>query len=108
MQVISSEHVYRICAWQDLMSALAAGHAGPRPLVDRVAIVHETAGVTDSYINIPAWIPGKAFASKITTVLPRNPSRFENIPAIQALLTLFDGDTGSPRAVIDGTSLTYV
>lgn len=108
MQVISAEHVYRICAWQDLMAALATAHAGPKPLVDRAAIVHDNEGVTETYINIPAWIPGEAFASKITTVLPRNPSRFESIPAIQALVTLFDGDTGSPRAVIDGTALTYM
>lgn len=108
MQVISAEHVYRICDWNDLMDALASAHAGPKPLVDRAAIVHDNDGVTETYINIPAWIPGQAFASKITTVLPRNPSRFEGIPAIQALVTLFDGDTGSPRAVIDGTSLTYV
>lgn len=108
MQVIPAEDVYRICAWQDLMDALAKGHAGPKPLVERTAIVHDNDGVTESYINIPAWIPGKAFASKITTILPRNPARFDGIPAIQALVTLFDGDTGSPRAVIDGTSLTYV
>ena len=108
MHVISAEHVYRICTWPDLMDALAEGHRGPKPLVDRAVITHDTQGVTDTYINIPAWIPGRAFASKITTVLPRNPTRFEGVPAIQALVTLFDGDTGSPRAVIDGTSLTYV
>lgn len=108
MQVISAEHVYRICVWQDLMDALVKAHAGPKPLVNRTDIVHDHDGVTETFINIPAWIPGQAFASKITTILPRNPSRFEGIPAIQALVTLFDGDTGSPRAVIDGTSLTYV
>ena len=108
MQVISAEHVYRICTWDNLMGALAKAHAGPKPLVERAAIFHDNDGVTETYINIPAWIPGKAFASKITTVLPRNPTRFDGIPAIQALVTLFDGDTGSPRAVINGTSLTYV
>lgn len=108
MLVISAEHVYRICAWPDLMAALATAHAGPKPLVNRTDIVHDNDGITETYINIPAWIPGQAFASKITTVLPRNPSRFEGIPAIQGLVTLFDGDTGSPRAVIDGASLTYM
>ncbi len=108
MHVISAEHVYRICLWDDLMTSLAEAHKADKPLVDRAAIVHENDGVTETFINIPAWIPGKAFASKIITVLPNNPGRFEGIPAIQALVTLFDGQTGSPRAVIDGTALTYV
>ncbi len=108
MHVISAEQVYRICAWDDLMSALAEAHKGEKPLVDRSAITRDNDDITETYINISAWIPGKAFASKMVTVLPQNPSRFEDIPAIQALVALFDGKTGSPRAVIDGTSLTYV
>ncbi|MGI9464234.1 MAG: ornithine cyclodeaminase, partial [Aestuariivirgaceae bacterium] len=108
MHVISADEVYRICAWDDLMTALAAAHADEKPLVDRSSIVRDNDGVTETYLNIPAWIPGKAFGSKIITVLPQNPARFEGIPAVQALVTLFDGQTGSPRAVIDGTSLTYV
>ncbi len=108
MMLISAADVFRICAWDDLMTALAKAHAGEKPLVDRSSIVRDNDGVTETYLNISAWIPGKAFGSKIITVMPKNPSRFENIPAIQALVVLFDGQTGSPRALIDGTSLTYV
>ncbi len=108
MHVIAAEHVYRICAWDDLMSALAEAHRGEKPLVERSAMMRDRDDVTEAYLAISAWIPGQAFVSKLTTVLPQNPSRFEGVPAIQAMVALFDGPTGSPRAVIDGTSLTYV
>ena len=107
MHIIGPDDVYRICDWQALADALERAHADEKPLVDRVSLVRDNDGITETYINIPAWIPGRAFASKIITVLPGNPSKFEGIPAVQALVTLFDGETGSPRAVIDGTSMTY-
>ena len=41
---------------------------------------------------------------KALTIRPDN--RSAGLPAIQALVILFDGKTGTPRALIDGTSLT--
>lgn len=41
---------------------------------------------------------------KALTIRPDNPAA--GLPAIQALVILFDGKTGKPRALIDGTSLT--
>jgi ornithine cyclodeaminase/alanine dehydrogenase-like protein (mu-crystallin family) len=41
---------------------------------------------------------------KALTIRPDNPT--VGLPAIQALVILFDGKTGKPRALIDGTSLT--
>lgn len=41
---------------------------------------------------------------KALTIRPDNPAK--GLPAIQALVILFDGETGTPRALIDGTSLT--
>lgn len=108
MHIISAEHVYRICSWHNLMDALSRAHYHERPLVDRLVIDSTVDASTQTYINLAAWLPGKAFASKIITILPGNPSKGTGLPAIQALVTLFDGATGSPRAIIDGTSLTYV
>ena len=44
---------------------------------------------------------------KVITVMPANPSKDNGCPAVQALYPIFDGETGAPRAVIDGTVLTY-
>lgn len=96
-----------MCRGGRLRSALSRAHQGAKPLTGRSVIEHERAGERQTYVNISAWLPDVAFASKVITILPGNPQRRADLPAIQALVNLFDGSTGSPRAVIDGTSLTY-
>src|SRR5690606_19659746 len=59
------------------------------------------------YFNLPAFLPGVAMGTKIATILPDNPVRHPGLPAIQALYALFDGEDGTPAAVIEGTALTY-
>jgi ornithine cyclodeaminase/alanine dehydrogenase-like protein (mu-crystallin family) len=107
MRIVGAEDVHRVCAWADLVSALRSAHRGPRPLITRASIEAEVRGVTQSYFNLPAFLPGVAMGTKIATILPDNPARFPDVPAIQALYALFDGDDGRPAAVIDGTALTY-
>ena len=41
---------------------------------------------------------------KVLTIFDGNPAR--GLPRIQALVTLFDGETGQPLAIMDGASLT--
>ncbi len=108
MRFVSADDVYRICRGTALIDALEIAHRGERPQNGRSLIQHEVAGELQSYVNISAWQPGEAFATKAITILPGNPSRDRELPAIQALVTLFDGKTGTPRAVVDGTALTYV
>lgn len=107
MLVISGEEVHRVCAWPALVAALCEAHRGPRPLIGRCALDAELRGVTQTYFNLPAFLPGIAMGTKIATILPDNVERFTGIPAVQALYALFDGDDGHPSAIIDGTALTY-
>ncbi|MEZ5774957.1 MAG: ornithine cyclodeaminase [Hyphomicrobiaceae bacterium] len=108
MRVVTGDEVHRICDWRALVTALKAAHGEGPPLVAREMIQSATPdGQTDTYINLAAWQPGRAMGSKLITVLPDNPDRNPDLPAIQAVFVLFDGATGSPRAVIDGTALTY-
>ncbi len=108
MRCVSADQVYRICRGTALIDALHQAHKGERPLREHSLIQREVNGELQSYVNISAWLPGEAFATKVITILPGNPSRAKGLPAIQALVPLFDGKTGAPRAVVDGTSLTYV
>ena len=107
MRVVGAEEVHRICGWRELVGALRMAHRGPRPLTARAALEAELRGVTQTYFNLPAFLPGVAMGTKIATILPDNPDRHPDVPAIQALYALFDGQNGSPAAVIDGTALTY-
>lgn len=107
MRFVSAEEVHRLCAWTPLVAALRAFHQGPRVLITRASIEAERSGVTQTYFNLPAFLPGVAMGTKIATILPDNPLRHPGVPAVQALYALFDGEDGSPAAVIDGTALTY-
>ena len=107
MLVVDGDDVHRVCAWPALVAALRAAHAGPRALIARASIEAELRGTTQTYFNLPAFLPGVAMGTKIATILPDNPTRFPGVPAVQALYALFDGEDGRPAAVMDGTALTY-
>ena len=107
MLVVDGEEVHRVCAWPALVAALHEAHRGPRPLIGRCALEASLRGVTQTYFNLPAFLPGIAMGTKIATVLPDNVRRHAGMPAVQGVYVLFDGDDGSPSAIIDGTALTY-
>ena len=54
---------------------------------------------------MPGEIPS-AFGAKLISLYPANPNR--DLPAIQGCIVLFDPDTGTPGAVIDGGSITAI
>ncbi|OUS14964.1 ornithine cyclodeaminase [Rhodospirillales bacterium 47_12_T64] len=53
---------------------------------------------------MPAWESGKAVGVKLVTVSPDNGEK--NLPAIQGIYILFDGETGTPKALIEAKTLT--
>ncbi|MBS7699726.1 MAG: ornithine cyclodeaminase family protein [Chelatococcus sp.] len=55
-------------------------------------------------LTMPAWNRGKAVGVKLVTVFPQNRTR--GLGAVSSLYILFDGQTGQPRAMIDGEALT--
>lgn len=54
---------------------------------------------------MPAWRSGEAIGIKSVTVFPDNP-RQNSLPSIMGVYLLLDGDTGAPKALIDGMQLT--
>src|SRR5438105_6935885 len=55
---------------------------------------------------MPGFLPGAALETKLVTVFPGNHPH--GLPSHQALIALFDPETGSPLAVMDGTHITAV
>ena len=53
---------------------------------------------------MPAWVPGRYLGVKLVNVFPGNGSR--DLPAVQGIYVLFDGETGAVLATIDGNELT--
>jgi ornithine cyclodeaminase/alanine dehydrogenase-like protein (mu-crystallin family) len=60
---------------------------------------------------MPGWRRGNnanaaAFALKAVCILPGNPAR--GLDAHQGLVTLFDGETGQPTAILDASAITEI
>jgi ornithine cyclodeaminase/alanine dehydrogenase-like protein (mu-crystallin family) len=58
---------------------------------------------------MPAYAAGdqrKTFALKAVCVMPENPSR--GLDAHQGVVTLFDGDTGMPTAIVNASAVTEI
>src|SRR5262245_57971276 len=68
MRLVSADEVHRICEWGKLVDAMAEAHRGGKPLVERCEL-HDG---RNTYLNLPAWLPGVAMGSKIVTVFPDN------------------------------------
>jgi ornithine cyclodeaminase/alanine dehydrogenase-like protein (mu-crystallin family) len=57
---------------------------------------------------MPAWRGGAApvFSLKTVCVMPGNPAR--GLDAHQGIVTLFDGETGQPTAILDASAVTEI
>lgn len=55
-------------------------------------------------VGMPAYMPNKLMSVKLVTVFHENHK--QNIPAHQAVINLFDSETGSPIAFMDGEYIT--
>jgi alanine dehydrogenase len=55
-------------------------------------------------LGMPAHMPGRHMSVKLVSVFHENHTL--NIPGHQALITLFDSETGTPLAVMDGSHIT--
>jgi ornithine cyclodeaminase len=102
-----------------LSAELVARHLDRRALIDALARAfrdadakvppreHYSFGGQEgerTLLVMPAWRPDRALGVKLVTVTAENSRR--NLPGVQASYVLFDGQTGTPRAVLDGTELT--
>ncbi len=54
---------------------------------------------------MPAWRPDREIGVKLLTIFPGN-EEAHGLSSVQAVYLLFDGGTGAPRALMDGTALT--
>ncbi len=100
---VPSETVHALLPYLDLVEAMVDGHLQAPAEVRRV--VYGPAGSDQTFLGLPAWQPDEAIGVKLVTVFPGNLARGR--PSVQAVYVLFDGGSGTPLAVIDGTALTY-
>lgn len=105
MLVLTRTEVESLLDLDALLDALAGAHAalsaGTVSLPPRVAAFAEADGLLGA---MPAHVPGVGLGCKLVSVFPHNVER----PSHQALIALFDPETGTPVALMDGTHITAV
>jgi alanine dehydrogenase len=106
MQIIDAERVHRILDYPALVDALDAGHREGVDAVERSLLAQPGEhGATDHLLVWPAWQRGRALGVKVVTSFPANPAA-RGLPTVHAQYLLFDGESGAPRALIDGIALS--
>ena len=86
-----------LSALEDGFKALSAGQLNVPPRNQAVA----PKGIL---VGMPAYMPNRHMSVKLVTVFHENHKL--NIPAHQATITLFDSETGTPVAFMDGEYIT--
>ena len=87
-------------ALEDGFRALSSGRTDVPP---RVAARSENEGWLGA---MPGYAAGMGLGVKLVSVFPHNERM--GLPSHQAVIALFDPDTGSPVAVMDGTRITAI
>jgi ornithine cyclodeaminase/alanine dehydrogenase-like protein (mu-crystallin family) len=113
MRFITAEEVDRALTHAGLVETLRAGFrkGAVQPLRHHHAI-ERPQGAASTLLLMPAWSDFASAAHegaghigvKIVTVSPDNNKK--NLPAIMGVYLLLDGETGEPKALIDGQRLT--
>ncbi|MCE2527070.1 MAG: ornithine cyclodeaminase [Actinomycetia bacterium] len=94
----------KLAPYGQLADHLFQSHLSPKAHIRRV--VYSPPDGEQVFMGLPAWQPGDSLGVKLVTVFPENP-RTRGIPSVQAVYVLFDGESGTPAAIMDGTELTY-
>jgi ornithine cyclodeaminase len=89
------------------MASVLAAHARGEALMPLRSVI-PFEGAAGFMATMPAWRGGDEplFALKSICIIPGNPAR--GLDTHQGTVTLFDGETGAPTAILDASALTSV
>ena len=106
MRLIGPDEVHAALDYEQLIEALRQMfRSGCTVPLRQHHTVPVGGGAADATLFLmPAWQAGKHIGIKLATVFPSNGER--GLPAVAGSYLLLDGQTGSPKALIDGPALT--
>lgn len=102
--LLNQEDVRRLLDPATMLDVLAQGFAD---LTAGKVVAPGRDGVqtpTGALLAMPGWLPGSPIGVKLVAAFHENPAR--GLPGHQALICLFDEETGTPLAVMDGAHIT--
>jgi ornithine cyclodeaminase/alanine dehydrogenase-like protein (mu-crystallin family) len=106
MKQIDFDAVHRLASVGSLVEPLRRAFVSQAVCPERG---HYDLGAPDrprTLLLMPAWQPDGDIGVKIATVFPDNADR--GLPSVNAAYVLLSGQTGQPRAWIDGRALTLI
>src|SRR5438034_831578 len=104
MLILTQPEVRELLDLDALVDALAAAHAdlsaGKASMPPRIAALVDA---NEALLGVmPSYLPSAGLACKLVTLFPHNRDRETH----QAIICVFDADTGTPVALMDGTYIT--
>ena len=101
---IDGETMRRVSDFVSLTGALYEAHRERMEFDPELLLSRPIEGGFNAFNLLPAWQDGKVIGAKLVTFFPDNPTH--GIPSAQGIVVVFDGQTGTPTAIVDGTELT--
>jgi ornithine cyclodeaminase/alanine dehydrogenase-like protein (mu-crystallin family) len=108
MQLIDARQVHETLEFAGLIAALRQAHLGGMPKHNARYIFEDPQpeGQPDVFITLLAWQPGEGILSKLVTSFPGNKARHGG-PTVNSSYVFVDGETGVPRAIVDGEAMIF-
>ena len=100
MIILSRKNVEQLLAPQELLPALEEGFKALSAGHLEVPPRNQVGAPKGVLLGMYAFMPGKPFSVKLVSIF------HESVPSHQAVITLFDSETGSPIALMDGEHIT--
>ncbi len=107
MHYIDADSAHSLFTYPELVEQLLKAHQTPTEVIEDLLIESEYQDLKNHFFLRTAWQKGHYLGSKNITIFPQNRDP-DGPPAIQALYTLFDGNSGSALCCLDGTALTFI
>jgi alanine dehydrogenase len=104
MLFLSRKEVEDLLEPRELIAALEDGFKSLSSNLLNVPPRNQTAAPGGILAGMPAYMPGLLMSVKLVSVFHQN--HLQNIPDHQAVIALFDPQTGSPAAFMDGEVIT--
>jgi ornithine cyclodeaminase/alanine dehydrogenase-like protein (mu-crystallin family) len=104
MLLLTRKEVESLLDPNELLSALEEGFKALSMGQLNVPSRNQAVAEKGLLVGMPAYMPGRAMSVKLVTIFHEN--RKHNVPDHQATITLFDSETGSPIAFMDGEYIT--
>jgi len=103
---IDFEAVHRLASVGSLVEPLRRAFGSPAISPERAHYDLPSPKTPRSLLLMPSWQPAGGIGVKIVTVFPDNDAR--GLPSVNAAYVLLSGQTGQPRALLDGRALTLL